>query len=78
MRTLNFTYDVYVYEGNEKVYGEACMDITMRDDFAENFLNDTAARGDMVLVKSIIIASELLKGRTYVDGSIKCVKECKE
>lgn len=31
MRTLNFTYDVYVYEGNEKVYGEACMDITMRD-----------------------------------------------
>ena len=49
----------------------------MRDNFAEKFLNDTATRGDKVLVKSIIIANELLKGRTYVDGSIKSVKEYK-
>ena len=77
MRTLNFSYDVYIYEGSEKVYGETCMDITLRDNFAEKFLNDTATRGDKVLVKSIIIANELLKGRTYVDGSIKSVKEYK-
>ena len=77
MKTLNFTYDVYVYEGYEKIYGEACMDITMRKDFAERFLNGTAQRSEMVLVKSIIIANELLKGRTYVDGSIKNVRECK-
>lgn len=78
MKTLNFTYDVYTFEGKEKVYGETCMDITMQNYIAEKFLNDTADRGDMVLVKSIIIASELLKGRTYVDGSIKSVKEYKE
>ncbi len=78
MRTLNFTYDVYVYEGKEKVYGETCMDITMNNYFAEKFLNDTATRGDKVLVKSIIIANELLKGRTYVDGSVKCVNACNE
>lgn len=78
MRTLNFTYDVYVYEGKEKVYGETCMDITMQNYIAEKFLNDTADRKDKVLVKSIIIANELLKGRTYVDGSVKCVKEYKE
>lgn len=75
MRILNFTYDVYTFEGKEKVYGETCMDITMEGYFAEKFLNGTAAQGDKVLVKSIIIANELLKGRTYVDGSVKCVKE---
>ncbi len=75
MKTLNFTYDVYSLDGKEKVCGETCMDITMQDDFAEKFLNDTAMMGDKVLVKSIIIANELLKGRTYVNGSIKCVKE---
>lgn len=75
MRMLNFTYNVYTYEDKEKVYGETCMDITMEDDFAEKFLNDTALRGDKVLVKSIIIANELLKGRTYVADSVKCVKE---
>lgn len=78
MKTLNFTYDVYTFEGKEKVYGETCMDITMQNYIAEKFLNDTADRGDMVLVKSIIIANELLKGRTYVDGSVKCVKEYNE
>lgn len=78
MKTLNFTYDVYTFEGKEKVYGETCMDITMQNYIADKFLKDTADRGDMVLVKSIIIASELLKGRTYVDGSIKSVKEYKE
>ena len=77
MRTLNFTYDVVTFEGEEKVYGETCMDITMQNYIADKFLKDTADRGDMVLVKSIIIANELLKGRTYVDGSIKSVKEYK-
>lgn len=78
MRTLNFSYDVYVYEGNEKVYGESCIDITMADDYAERFLNDTAFRGEIILVENIIKANEFLKDRNYVDGSVKCVKEYKE
>lgn len=77
MRTLNFTYDVYVYEGNEKVYSESCIDITMADDFAERFMNDTAFRGEIILVENIIKANEFLEDRNYVDGSVKCVKEYK-
>lgn len=77
MKTLNFTYDVYVYEGNQKVYGESCIDITMEDDFAEKFLNDTVFCGEMILVENIITDNEYLKDRTYVAGSVKCVKEYK-
>ena len=68
MRTLNFTYDVYTFEGKEKVYGETCMDITMQNYIAEKFLNDTADRGDMVLVKSIDrIGREWGMTQRYID-----------
>lgn len=46
MRTLNFTYNLYVYESNQKVYGEICKGITMEDDFAEKFLKDLVIRGE--------------------------------
>ena len=74
MRTLSFTYDVYVYEGNQKVYGESCIDITMADDFAERFLYDTAFRGEIVLVENIIKANEFLKDRNYVTAASNALR----
>ena len=58
MRTLSFTYDVYVYEGNQKVYGESCIDITMADDFAERFLYDTAFRGEIEILPNYLLFSK--------------------
>lgn len=77
MRTLNFTYDVCFVGEEEFTQGETCMDITMEDSYAEKFLEGTARREDKVLVKSIIIANELLKGRSFVPDSIKSVRESK-
>lgn len=71
---FEFFYDVYVYEGNEKVYGKSCIDITMADDFAARFLNDTAFLGEIILVENIIKANEFFKDRNYVEGSVKYVK----
>lgn len=75
MKTLTITYDCMIFEGNEKHYGETCMDVPMMDELADRLMNHVPCGIAVTRVESILQSVELLRGRHYVKGSIKDYRE---
>lgn len=74
MKTITVTY-MAERDGEQ---GEAAMSIQVTDLVAEVLLTSTKAAeklGLQLRVEEILTANELLKGRCYVPGSIKCFRE---
>ena len=74
MKTITVAY-MAERDGEE---GEACMSIQVTDMVAEVLLESWKAAeklGLQMQVETILAASELLKGRRYVPGSIKGFRE---
>lgn len=77
MKTVNVTYMAEVVEDGELVQGEACMGIQVADGVALALaVSKTASEknGLQMQIEAILTANELLKGRRYVTGSIKCFR----
>lgn len=74
MKTIDVTYETI----QDREPGEAAMRIQVTDLVAEVLLTSTKAAeklGLQLRVEEILTANELLKGRCYVPGSIKCFRE---
>ena len=74
MKTIN----VYYTAERDGEQGEACMGIQVTDMAAEILLDSAKASktlGLQIQVENVVAASEQLKGRRYVPGSIKCFRE---
>lgn len=72
MITVNITYDVEILESDgSTIIGEACTDVEMLDEYAELLLNEIRDGAVMHSVEQILTHQEMLKGRSYVTGSIK-------
>lgn len=68
MKEVTFTYDVADKDG---VRGETCMNITMEDAYAKEFKENPNNIGRYPIISDIINNCEILKGRSYIKGSIK-------
>lgn len=75
MKTITLFYDVLVMENREKVTGETCMDITFMEDVADRLIKTGKSGVAIAEIEKAIAPLERLKGRTYIKGSIKCIKE---
>ena len=72
MITVNITYNVEILESDgSTIIGEACTDVEMLDEYAELLLNEIRDGAVMHSVEQLLTHQEMLKGRTYVAGSIK-------
>lgn len=75
MKSVNVTYEVIVYEDGEQIVGETCMDLAMMDEVADRLIDHGSSGVAMRVIERILTNGELLKGRHYVEGSIKCFRE---
>lgn len=69
MKRVNITYDTI--DVWNKTAGETCIDLDVADNVADKWLAGSKA-GFSVLEKLLTVA-ELLKGRSYIKESIKCI-----
>lgn len=74
MKTVTIYYDTKEVNGQ---IGETCIDLTLTDYNADVLLAVGTGRETATYahVESIIKSMEILKGRLYVQNSIKCIKE---
>lgn len=74
MKTVTIYYDVK--EGNGQI-GETCTDLTLADYNFDILLSVGTGRETATYahVERILTSMEILKGRLYVQNSIKCIKE---
>ena len=78
MKNIEVTYTAQVLENGECEEGEAAFILPMTDGLAECYLTGVGMnRGAVNLVETALEAVEIMRGRIYVRGSIKCYREAK-
>lgn len=78
MKNIEVTYTAQVWENGKWEEGEAAFILPMTDWLAECYLTDVGMIRDAVdLVETALEAVEIMRGRIYVRGSIKCYREAK-
>lgn len=75
MKTITITYDTRVDEDGVKIIGETCMNIEVMDYVADNLIRIGTSGVAIAEIEKILASSERLKGRIYVRGSIKDIRE---
>lgn len=78
MKNIEVTYTAQAWKNGKCEEGEAAFILPMTDGLAECYLNGAAIHADDVnLVETALEAVEIMRGRIYVRGSIKCYREAK-
>ena len=78
MKNIEVTYDTLICENGTYEQGEAAFILPMTDELAAEYLAGRAAiRGAVNLVENALEAVEAMRGRVYVRGSIKDIREAK-
>lgn len=75
MKAITITYDTRVDEDGRKIIGETCMDITVLDYIADNLIRTGQSGIAIAEIEKILKSAERLKGRIYIRGSIKDIRE---
>lgn len=75
MKAITITYDTRVDEDGRKIIGETCMDITVMEDVADNLIRTGQSGIAIAEIEKILKSAERLKGRIYIRGSIKDIRE---
>lgn len=75
MKTIRITYDTRVDENDEKITGETCMDIIVMEEVADNLIKTGQSGLAIAEIEKILKSVERLKGRMYLRGSIKDIRE---
>lgn len=76
MKNIEVTYDVLMLYGIRK-QGEAAFILQVEDALAAEYLTGKADYGAVNLVETALEAVEAMRGRVYVRGSIKDIREAK-
>lgn len=78
MKNIEITYDaMYPLQTGNYEQGEAAFVLPMSDELAAEYLDGKADRGAVNLVETALEAVEVMRGRVYVRGSIKDIREAK-
>ena len=78
MKNIEVTYTAQVWEAGNYEEGEAAFILPMTDELAECYLTGIGMnRGAVNLVETALESVEVMRGRVYVRGSIKCYRETK-
>lgn len=79
MKNIEVTYTAQAWENGKCEEGEAAFILPMTDGLAECYLTGVGMknRGAVNLVETALEAVEIMRGRIYVRGSIKCYRETK-
>ena len=78
MKNIEVTYTAQVWKNGNCEEGEAAFILPMSDGLAECYLLGVGVdRGAINLVETALEAVEIMRGRIYVRGSIKCYREAK-
>lgn len=75
MKTIIITYDTRVDEDRMKIIEETCINIEVMDYVADNLIRIGTSGVAIAEIEKILASSERLKGRIYVRGSIKDIRE---
>lgn len=76
MKNIEVTYTAQVLENGKCEEGEAAFILPMTDGLSECYLTGVGMnRGAVNLVETALEAVEIMRGRIYVRGSIKCYRE---
>lgn len=76
MKTIIITYNTREDE-NDGIFtvGESSMNITVRDMIADNLIRTGKSGIAIAEIEKILKSAECLKGRMYIKGSIKDIRE---
>ena len=78
MKKIEVTYEaMYPLQTGNYEQGEAAFILPMTDELAAEYLVGKADRGAVNLVETALEVIEILRGRVYVRGSIKDIREAK-
>lgn len=78
MKNIEVTYTAQMWKSGKCEEGEAAFILPMSDGLAECYLLGVGVdRGAVNLVETALEAVEIMRGRIYVRGSIKCYREAK-
>ncbi len=77
MKNIEITYEALICENGIREQGEAAFVLPMSDELAAEYLEGKADRGAVSLVENALEVIEILRGRVYVCGSIKDIREAK-
>lgn len=76
MKKITITYNVLeIDKDGIKVIGETCMDITILTDVADRLIKTGESGIAVNDIEKALAALERLKGRIYIEGSIKDIRE---
>ena len=76
MKTITITYDTREDEKDGTfTTGETCLDITVMDYIADNLIRTGQSGIAIAEIEKILKSAERLKGRIYIRGSIKDIRE---
>lgn len=76
MKNIEVTYDVLMLYGIRE-QGEAAFILQVEDALAAEYLTGKADYCAVDLVETVLEAVEAMRGRVYVRGSIKDIREAK-
>lgn len=78
MKNIEVTYEtMYPLQTGDYEQGEAAFILPMTDALAAEYLTGKADYGAVNLVETALEAVEAMRGRVYVRGSIKDIREAK-
>lgn len=76
MKTITITYNTREDEKDGTfIIGETCMNITVLDYIADNLIRTGQSGVAIAEIEKILKSAERLKGRIYIGGSIKDIRE---
>lgn len=76
MKTITVTYNTREDEKDGTfIIGETCMNITVLDYIADNLIRTGQSGITIAEIEKILKSAERLKGRIYISGSIKDIRE---
>lgn len=78
MKNIEITYEAAIQESKAHFErGEAAYILPISDDLADVILSRSAASGQNSMVENVLYWIEMLRGRRYIWGSIKDIREAK-
>lgn len=78
MKNIEITYEAEIRESKDCFeQGEAAYVLSVSDDLADVILSRNAAGGQNSMVENALYWVEILRGRKYIWGSIKDIREAK-
>lgn len=78
MKNIEITYEAEIRESKDCFeQGEAAYVLSVSDDLADAILSRSASDGQHSMIENTLYWVETLRGRLYVWGSIKDIREAK-